>query len=311
MVYLVKMKYVKLGEKFMLGTIAKGKIIDQNDEAYYVQIEGLTYELKRKEITQEQQPKLGDEIKGFLYDDKQHNREMTQFLPFAQQDQYGWGKVTDVKFDLGVFVDIGLPDKDVVLSVDDLPFAKERWPRKDDQLLVHLETDDKERIWAKLADENIFEQLAAHFPNDMKNKDVFGTVYSSREIGAFVITTDYYLAFVHASQMSRPLRLGEQFKGRVVGISQYGRLNLSSLPRAFEEIDDDAQMILMSLRRKNTKTLPFYDKSDAQEIKNYFGISKAAFKRALGHLLKARYISEDKTAGTISLINDPEDEQDA
>ncbi|MDF7668383.1 S1-like domain-containing RNA-binding protein [Lactobacillus sp. ESL0703] len=293
----------------MLGTIETGKVIDQNEDAYYVQIDGITYELKRKEITQEEKPKIGDEVRGFLYDDKQHNREMTQFLPFAQKDQYGWGKVTEVKYNLGVFVDIGLPDKDVVLSVDDLPFDKDRWPRKDDQLLVHLITDEKDRVWAKLADENIFEQLSAHFPNDMENKNIFGTVYASRELGAFVITKEYYLGFVHSSQMARPLRLGEQFKGRVVGISQYGRLNLSSLPRAFEEIDDDAQMVLMSLRRMKTKTLPFYDKSDAQEIKNYFGISKSAFKRALGHLLKGRYITEDKVSGTISLVNDPNDDQ--
>ena len=290
----------------MLGTIATGKIIDQNEDSFFVQIDGITYELKKKEITQEEKPQLGDQIRGFLYDDKQHNREMTQFLPFAQQDQYGWSKVTEVKYNLGVFVDIGLPDKDVVISMDDLPYDKECWPQPEDQLLVHLETDEKNRIWAKLADENIFEQLAAHFPDDMKNKDIFGTVYASREVGAFVITKEYYLGFVHPSQMARPLRLGEQFKGRVVGISQYGRLNLSTLPRAFEEIDDDAQMILMSLRRKKDKTLPFYDKSDAQDINNYFGISKSAFKRALGHLLKAKYIVEDKAAGSISLIKDPE-----
>ena len=293
----------------MLGTIATGKIIDQNEESFFVQIDGITYELKRKEITQEEKPQLGDQIKGFLYDDKQHNREMTQFLPFVQQDQYGWSKVTEVKYNLGVFVDIGLPDKDVVISMDDLPYDKERWPQPEDQLLVHLETDEKNRIWAKLADENIFEQLAAHFPSDMKNKDIFGTVYSAREVGAFIITKEYYLGFVHPSQMTRPLRLGGQFRGRVIGISQYGRLNLSTLPRAFEEIDDDAQMILMSLRRKKDKTLPFYDKSDAQEIKNYFGISKSAFKRALGHLLKAKYIKEDKDAGSISLLKDPEDAQ--
>ncbi len=58
----------------MLGTIAAGKIIDQNENSFFVQIDGITYELKRKEITQEEKPKLGDEIKGFLYDDKQHNR---------------------------------------------------------------------------------------------------------------------------------------------------------------------------------------------------------------------------------------------
>lgn len=292
----------------MLGTVEKGKIIDENEKAYYVQIDGITYELKKHEITQDDIPKIGDEIEGFIYDNKEHDREMTQFLPFAQPDQYGWGKVTEVRPGLGVFIDIGLPDKDVVLSMDDLPRDKERWPRRDDRLLVRLETDEKNRIWAKLADENIFEQLAANFPNNMRNKNVFGTVYASREIGAFVLTNDYYLSFVHESQMPRPLRLGEQFKGRVIGISQYGRLNLSALPRAFEEIDDDAQMILMSLRRRETKTLPFYDKSDAQEIKSYFGISKSAFKRALGHLLKAGLIEEDKTAGTITLIKDPDED---
>lgn len=294
----------------MLGTIEKGKIIDKNEDAFYVQIDGITYELKKHELTQDEIPKVGDEIQGFIYDNKNHDREMTQFLPFAQPDQYGWGKVTETRPGLGVFIDIGLPDKDVVLSMDDLPFDKNRWPRKDDKLLVRLETDEKDRIWAKLADENIFEQLAANFPKDMKNKNVFGTVYASRDIGAFVITSDYYLAFVHESQMGRQLRLGEQFKGRVIGVSQYGRLNLSNLPRAFEEIDDDAQMILMSLRRKESKTLSFYDKSDAQDIKNYFGISKSAFKRALGHLLKANLIVEDKDAGTITMINDPEKSED-
>ena len=69
-------------------------------------------------------------------------------------------------------------------------------------------------------------------------------------------------------------------------------------------------LILMSLRRRETKTLPFYDKSDAQDIKRYFGISKSAFKRALGHLLKAGLIEEDKTAGTITLIKDPEENTD-
>lgn len=195
----------------MLGTIAKGKIIDKNDKAYYVQIDGITYELKKHEITQDDIPKIGDVVEGFIYDNKDHDREMTQFLPFAQPDQYGWGKVTEVRPGLGVFVDVGLPDKDVVVSMDDLPREKERWPRRDDRLLVRLETDYKDRIWAKLADGDIFDQLAANFPRGMNNQNVFGTVYASRDIGAFVLTNDYYLGFIYESQMPRPMRLGEQF----------------------------------------------------------------------------------------------------
>ena len=102
---------------------------------------------------------------------------MTQFYPFAQKDQYGWATVTEVRRDLGVFLDIGLNDKDVVVSLDDLPLEKDQWPKKDDRLLVRLETDEKERIWAKMAEENVFEQLAANFPAHLENKNMSGTVY--------------------------------------------------------------------------------------------------------------------------------------
>lgn len=293
----------------MLGEIQTGKVIDENQDAYYVQIKGISFELKRHELTQEQVPSLGSTITGFIYENQQGKKEMTQFLPFAQLDQYGWGRVTSVRPNLGVFVDIGLPDKDVVVSLDDLPADRSRWPKEGDRLLVKTITDEKERIWAKLADENIFEQLRVQFPDNMANKNVFVTVYASREIGAFALTNDYYLAFIHVSQMMRPLRLGEQIKARVIGISKYGRLNLSILPRAFEEIDDDAAMILMSLRRKADKKLPFSDKSAAADIKEYFGISKSAFKRALGHLLKNGYIKEDKSKDEIILVDDPEKDE--
>ena len=64
----------------------------------------------------------------------------------------------------------------------------------------------------------------------------------------------------------------------------------------------------MSLRRKADKTLPFSDKSEAQAIKDYFGISKSAFKRALGNLIKRGLVSQDKETGTIKLVEDEADE---
>ncbi|MCI1289980.1 MAG: S1-like domain-containing RNA-binding protein [Lactobacillus sp.] len=291
----------------MIGKVATGTVTDINEQAYFVQIAGQTYALPKVEVTQEEAPQLGSRVAGFIYENKQKKRVMTQFWPVAGPDEYGWGKVTQTRRDLGAFVDIGLPDKDVVISEDDLPADANRWPRPGDQVLVRLETDFKERIWAKLADENIFEQLAQTFPDNLNNRNLHGTVYSSRPIGAFVITDDYYLAFVHSSQSYRPLRLGEQISARVIGTSQYGRLNLSVLPRSYEEIDDDAQMLLVSLQREATKTLPFSDASSPEEIKEHFGISKGAFKRAIGHLLKAHLISEDKEDGTISLLKQGED----
>lgn len=84
---------------------------------------------------------------------------------------------------------------------------------------------------------------------------------------------------------------------------------MSVLPRNYEEIDDDAQMILVSLNRESTKSLPFCDRSDANLIKQHFGISKSAFKRALGHLLKAKLITVDNDAGVISLFDKVENDE--
>lgn len=291
----------------MLGKVATGTVTEINQNAYYVQIAGLTYALPKVELTQEKPPKLGDQVQGFVYENQHRKLVMTQFWPAAGPDQYGWGTVTQVRHDLGVFVDIGLPDKDVVVSEDDLPSESNRWPHPHDRLLIRLETDAKNRIWGKLASESIFEQLSQAYPSDLNNHNLKATVYSSRPIGAFALTDDYYLAFIHSSQSYRPLRLGEVVKARVIGNSKYGRLNLSVLPRSYEEIGDDAQMLLVSLRREADQTLPFSDASSPAEIKAHFGISKSAFKRALGHLLKANLIKEDKAAGTISLREQGED----
>lgn len=287
--------------KALIGRIATGKVTDENEKAYFVQIEGVTYELPKLELTQDEKPQAGSLVQGFIYANQHQKMMMTQFLPVCGPDEYGWATVTEVRRDLGVFVDVGLKDKDMVVSLDDLPAQTQQWPRRGDRLLVRLQTDQKDRIWAKPADENIFDQLSQSYPDDLKNYNLTVTVYASREIGAFVISSDYYLGFIHISQSYRPLRLGEQVKARVIGNSKYGRLNLSVLPRSYEEIDDDAQMILVSLRRTSEGRLPFSDKSSPEEIKQHFGISKAAFKRALGHLIKEKLIVQDKQRGEISL----------
>ena len=61
------------------------------------------------------------------------------------------GTVVKVQRNLGVFVNIGLPNKDVVVSMDDMPAMAELWPSKGDRLMVALSVDDKGRIWGKLA----------------------------------------------------------------------------------------------------------------------------------------------------------------
>lgn len=291
----------------VLGKVVDAVMIDENDHDYFVQParNGQTYRLPKNESPQVLH--IGGSVRGFVYENENHQLQMTcQHIPTIQVDHYDFGTVVGVRRDLGVFVDIGLPNKDIVVSLDDLPSLKHLWPQKGDRLMMALKVDEKNRIWGQLADEGVFEAIANRPDPRMKNKDVKATVYRLKMAGTFAITDDYYLGFIHPSERDQEPRLGQQVSARVIGLSSHGSLNLSLKPRAYQAIGEDAQMLLEMLRRTPDHTLPFTDKSDPEAIRQEFGISKGQFKRAVGHLLKARLVS--MVNGKLILIKDPDDE---
>ncbi|HAQ1068162.1 TPA: DNA-binding protein, partial [Enterococcus faecium] len=266
----------------LLATIFTGIIIDENEKNYFVQKNGQTFGLSKSEG----EHKIGEAVEGFGYQNQKHENRITTQIPKSRIGHYAFGIVTATRKDLGAFVDIGLPDKDFVVSLDELPTMTELWPKKGDRLMISLRVDAKDRIWGSLADEKIFKSLSKYGTEEMKNKDVIGTAYRLKLTGTYVLTEDFYLGFIHPSERYNEPRLGEQIKGRVIGVRPDGVLNLSLKPRAYEAISDDAQMILTILERSADQQINFTDKSDPEEIMKAFGISKGAFKRALGNLLK-------------------------
>lgn len=275
-----------------LGTVVTAMVTDENETAYFVQKSGLTYRLPKTEAKEALD--LGDTVKGFAYESMKKELAFTTNIPKSQVGHYGWGEVIDVRKDLGVFVDIGLPDKEIVVSMDHLSEIKSLWPKKGDQLMIALSVDDKDRIWGVLADEEIMRSIAkAPQGDEWRNKDVTGTVYRLKMVGTFILTDDYHIGFIHPTEREIEPRLGEKVNARVIGVSPHGMLNLSLKPRMHEALEGDAQMILTLLQKSPDHTLPYHDKSDPDEIRDYFGISKAQFKRALGRLMKERLIIQE------------------
>jgi len=89
-------------------------------------------------------------------------------------------------------------------------------------------------------------------------------------------------------------RLGEHVSGRVIGVRPDGVLNISLKPRAYEAIPDDAAMIYAYLKQRPGQEMPYTNKTPPEDIKQLFGISKAQFKRALGHLMKQGLIVQEE-----------------
>ncbi|GAB2024816.1 S1 RNA-binding domain-containing protein [Lactovum odontotermitis] len=265
-------------------------ISDSNEEFYFVQSHGLTLALAKSEGHHF----IGDVVSGFVYSDKSDRLRLTTAPQSVTLETYGWGRVADVRRDLGVFVATGLPDKDVVVSMDDLPLDKNQWPKKDDQLYVKLTVDAKDRLWAHLAWAEDFQALAGKAYDNMQNETLRAIVYRIKETGNFVYLPDNnMLGFIHPTETLGQVRIGQEMQARVVGFNARNKtLNLSMKPRAFEMLDADGQMVLAYL--ENVGGYMFYnDKSSPEDIKSTFGISKGQFKKALGGLMKAGKIKQD------------------
>ncbi len=274
----------------LLGHVIDTKMTDENEDYYFLQNEGTVFELDKKEPVKPLH--IGGHFQGFAYENEDHKLQITSQIPKIQVGRMGFGTVVQSRRDLGVFVDIGLPNKDMVVSLDELPTIKSLWPQKGDRLLISLRIDHKNRMWGTLADESTFQEISQKAPQSLKNKNLKATVYRLKLVGTLVITKDYYLGFIHPSERDQEPRLGEEVSARVIGIHPDGTLNLSLKPRSYEAIGDDAAMLLAMLQHNEDHELPFTDKSSPIAIKNEFGISKGQFKRAVGHLLKAGVVTQ-------------------
>jgi len=127
---------------------------------------------------------------------------------------------------------------------------------------------------------------------DIKRGDTAtGEIYNITEAGAFVITSDKNIGFIHRDELTDELVTGQMVSARVTYVRPDGRINLSLRPLKEVGRVVDAEKIMEYLRSRNG-SMPFTDDTPPEVIRDKFGISKAAFKRALGKLFKDGLIEE-------------------
>ncbi|MFS0674065.1 S1 RNA-binding domain-containing protein [Ornithinibacillus sp. 179-J 7C1 HS] len=271
-----------------IGTI-QTMIVDRKIESGYVLKKNLTEALLHHNET-DGELEVEDEVSVFLYQDKKGNLTATTKLPQVVMDEYGWAKVVDVLPNLGVFVDIGTT-KEFLVSKDDLPLFESVWPKEDDMLFVTLGKDRKGRLLAIPATEGVIQREFEHAPESLLNQTVTGRVYHTSREGSTIITEEHYRGFIHHTERKTEPRLGELVQARVIEVRFDGTLNVSLRPLKQHGMVEDADLILEHLQ-EHDGVIPFSDKSDPEDIRGTFNISKAAFKRALGKLMKEGKIEQ-------------------
>lgn len=223
---------------------------------------------------------IGDPIEVFLYKDSSDRLIATTNTPKITLDELAVLEVADTAR-IGAFLNWGL-EKDLLL-----PFKEQTSKvKKGDKVLVALYIDKSGRLCATM---KVYPKLRTD-STYQKDDQVQGIIYDkSDNFGMFVAVDNCYSALIPKREAFGDLKVGDVVEARVAKVREDGKLDLSVRKKAFMQMDDDATIILRRMEEYGGK-LPFTDKADPELISKEFGMSKNAFKRAVGRLLKEKKI---------------------
>ena len=220
--------------------------------------------------------KAGDELTVFIYKDSKDRLIATTREPLLQVGQTAVLKVSQVTR-IGAFLNWGL-EKDLLL-----PYHEQTTRMQEGKdVLVALYIDKSQRLCATM---KVYHYLSTRTPYVVGDQ-VKGRVYEiSGNFGVFVAVDDKYSALIPAREAAGKYRPGEILDLRVTEVKEDGKMNVTDRQKAYLQIEEDAESVL-SVIDEFAGVLPFDDKASPEVIKREFGLSKNAFKRAIGHLLK-------------------------
>ena len=237
---------------------------------------------------------IGDQLEVFVYLDSSDRPIATIREPMLTLGEVALLKVKQVTR-IGAFLDWGL-EKDLLL-----PYHEQTTRVKEGQdCLAALYLDKSGRLCATM---KIYHYLSSASPYGIGDQ-VRGRVYEiSDNFGVFIAVDDRYTGLIPRREAQGTYNVGEILSLRVTEVKEDGKLTVSPRQKAYLQMDADAAMIRRSLDERGGE-LPFDDKAAPEVIADEFGLSKNAFKRAVGRLLKAGEI--ELANGRIRLAH-PED----
>ena len=252
----------------------------------------------------------GDQVQVFLYHDTEDRLAATMKQPLIRYGEVALLEVADVHPRFGCFLEMGL-SRHLLLPYSELPGARELHPHTGDKVYIIPVRDRQGRLIAKLAGEKELGRLAVPDPGSWLNMWVDAVVYKSLNMGSFVICDGGAgfgaIGLIPAAERTRLLRLGEKVRVRVTFVREDGRINVSMRERKEISREKDAEKLLAFLQERPNKAMPYSDETPADLIIKRFQISKSAFKRALGKLMKEGLVYQE---GNWTYLRKPEEIRD-
>lgn len=229
--------------------------------------------------------KLKDELEVFVFVNKAGCKIATTLHPKIFLYEFGYLKVKAVN-NSGAFLDWGMP-KDLMV-----PFAEqERRMTLGEWYIVYFDIDiegDKQRLYAS---SKIDQWLQNEELNVEVGDEVDVIVIDESNLGYSVIVNHEYRGLIFKNEIFEPLDIGDEFNGYIKKIRAENKIDVSFYPIGYKKATNANSKDIYNALIESKGFIALNDKSTPNDIAHKFGISKKAFKKAIGDLYKKRKIT--------------------
>ena len=158
---------------------------------------------------------------------------------------------------------------------------------------------EQSRFYAERA-ELVAEAKVEHYfeedkPTYKQGEEVDLMIWQKTELGFKVIIDNKYPGLVYGDQVFQYVHTGDHLKGYIATVRPDGKIDCTLQPTGQQYAKDFAEVLLQYLK-DNGGVCNLGDKSEAEDIKRLFHVSKKVYKKAVGDLYKRRLITVEPLA---------------
>ena len=225
---------------------------------------------------------VGGKVDVFVYRDSEDRLVATTEQPLATVGDLAYLRVAAINPRVGVFLDWGL-EKDLLLPMREMDGPL----NPGDKVAVMVVLD--ERTNRLIASARFNRRLDQRPPPYHEGESVRLFVASKSPLGFNLVVNQAHRGLIYHTDITTPLKVGDEVQGYVRAIRPDGKLDLALGVAGHRRIGPMSEQVLAVLTEKGGR-LPYNDNSIPEEIRDVFGMSKKAFKQAIGALFKERKI---------------------
>ena len=224
----------------------------------------------------------GEILRVFVYRDSEDRQIATTLVPKIHIGEFAPLRVNQVGV-LGAFMEWGV-EKDLLV-----PFREQEKKLEEGRWYVtYMALDEQsDRLYGST-------RIERHLDNAelsvAEGEEVDLLVFGRSDLGWSVIVNGKHQGLVHANEVFRPLSIGDRVPGFIKTVRPDNKLDITLQAIGYKHYNDANVELLAKRLQQHEGFLPLSDKSSPEEIYRLFGISKKAFKQALGALYKARKV---------------------